>query len=118
MDTLCLAVHILPCLIQNLRAAKQRDLELIQGASCRPALEYIVRNVVDEELLEPWLLSGVADEDIKYGDLIVTEEDIASLGYYAEDDDFAYLMGLFLRQMARAQKHGGLCCGGIDSKEL
>lgn len=91
---------------------------IIERLKMVKAMEYIVRHVIDEELLEPWLLSGVADEDIKFGDLIVTKEDIDSLGYYAEDDDFAYLMGLFLRQMARAQKHGGLWCGGIESKEL
>lgn len=92
--------------------------DIIERLKMVKAMEYIVRQIIDEDLLEYWLLYGVIDEDIKYGDLIVTEEDIDSLGDYAKDGDFAYLMGLFLRQMARAQKHGGLYCGGIESKEL
>ena len=55
--------------------------DIIERLKMVKAMEYIVRHVIDEELLEPWLLSGVADEDIKYGDLIVTKEDIDSLGY-------------------------------------
>lgn len=92
--------------------------DIIERLKMVKAMEYIVRQIIDEDLLEYWLLYGVIDEDIKYGDLIVTEEDIDSLGDYAEDGDFAYLMGLFLQQMERAQKHGGLYCGGIESEKL
>lgn len=33
------------------------------------AMEYIARQINDEEVLMPWLQLGVADGDIYYGDL-------------------------------------------------
>ena len=82
------------------------------------AMEFIARQINDEEVFEPWLVLGVADDDIEYGDLEVTTADEELLGYYAEDDTFADLMGLFLRMMARARKNGGLYCGGISSRRI
>lgn len=84
------------------------------------AMEFLARQVNDEEVFERWLLCGVADEDIEYGDLSVPldpeslEEDGAY--YYASDDEtFADLMATFLRLMSSAMESGGLWCGDVVS---
>lgn len=81
------------------------------------AMEYIARQVNDEDVFEGWLMAGVADGDIKYGDLEVPEniEDDEAFWYAGDPDTFAELMGCFLRIMARAKKSGGLYCGNVVS---
>ena len=73
------------------------------------AMETIVRSINNEEYIEPWLMVGVADGDITED---TTDEDLEC---YCEDDNFADLMDLFLRLMARAKKDGGLYCDGVVS---
>lgn len=88
------------------------------------AMEYIARQVNDEDVLEKWLRNGIADGDVEYGDLYVHDEDLSEdlfdgLGYYVKDDDntFKNIMTTFLRVMAGAWKSGGLYCDGIVSDE-
>lgn len=83
------------------------------------AMEYIARQINDEEVFEGWLMCGVADGDIRYGDLTYDSElDDDELSYYYEDDDtFADMMELFLRKMTQARKSGGLYCDNVVSKE-
>lgn len=76
------------------------------------AMEYIVRNLNDEEIFYRWLVTGVADGDIEYGDL---SEESDAVEYYTENDNFSDLMAVFLGIMARAHKSGGLYCDGIVS---
>lgn len=80
------------------------------------AMEYIARNLNDEDILYSWLSVGVADGDIEYGDLEVTSDDLENLEFYAEDENFKDLMTVFLRMMKRANKSGGLYCDGVVSK--
>lgn len=82
------------------------------------AMEFLARQINDEEIFESWLIYGIADGDIEYGDLSIKDEDFETYGtaYYAEDKNFAELMNLFLRIMARAKKSGGLYCDGITDK--
>ena len=80
------------------------------------AMEYICRQINDEDVLEGWLINGVADGDIEYGNLSADAKDTADrwgVAYYAEDDHFKELMGCFLRVMHNAYKSGGLYCDGI-----
>lgn len=58
------------------------------------AMEYIARQINDEDVFEGWLVSGVEDGDIDYGDL----------------------MNTFLLCMKRAYKSGGLYCDCVASK--
>lgn len=81
------------------------------------AMEYIARQVNDEEVFEIWLISGVADGDIEYGDLSVNAEEAEYLDYYLDDKHFADLMNTFLRLMKAAKKSGGLYCDGVVDKE-
>lgn len=82
------------------------------------AMEFIARQINDEEVFYSWLSVGVADGDIEYGDLQVTEDDTDNLEYYYSDDvEFADLMETFLRVMAKARKSGGLYCDNVVSKE-
>lgn len=80
------------------------------------AMEYIARQINDEPAFEPWLIVGVADGDIKYGDLESNLDDDLVLDY-CDDETFADLMDTFLYVMKRASK-GGLYCDGIISKPL
>lgn len=77
------------------------------------AMEYIARQVNDEDVFEPWLVCGVADGDISRGSFDLEEVS----DYYIEDDNFRDLMDCFLRTMARAKKSGGLYCDDVVTKE-
>lgn len=74
------------------------------------AMEFIARQVNDEEVFESWLMNGVADSDI---DGKETDED---LSYYCEDGNFADLMEQFLDLMKNAKKSGGLYCDRVISR--
>ena len=91
-------------------------MDRIERAKLVKAMELIARQGNDEEVFDGWLMNGVADGDIEYGDLEVTNEDAENLEYYIRDKDFADIMAVFLRVMARAQKSGGLYCDGIVSR--
>ena len=91
------------------------------------AMEYIARHINDENVFEGWLVEGVADGDIYYGDLTyepssvqgatpASESTPDSAEDYIEDRDFADLMDTFLWCMQKAYKSGGLYCDGIVSK--
>lgn len=84
------------------------------------AMEYITRNLNDEEIFMDWLTLGVADGDIDYGDLSVNADDADPYGvdYYTEDKTFADIMDLFLKLMKAACRSGGLYCDGVVSKEI
>jgi len=77
------------------------------------AMEFIARQINDEDVFEGWLMNGVADGDIDYGSFDVDEVD----DYYLEDDNFRDLMDCFLRKMAAAKESGGLYCDQIATKE-
>lgn len=81
------------------------------------AMEFIARHINDETVFEGWLIAGVADGDIRYGDLDTNLEDIEDLICYFNDEDFADLMNTFLNVIARAKRSGGLYCDGVVSKE-
>ena len=77
------------------------------------AMEYIARQINDEDVFDGWLMCGVADGDIDYGCFDIDVVD----SYYLEDDNFKDLMDCFLRRVASAKESGGLYCGGILTKE-
>lgn len=81
------------------------------------AMEFIARQVNDEEVFMHWLTLGVADGDIKYGDLSVNEDlDEDEAAWYVDDDKcFAELMETFLSVMKYAKKSGGLYCDRVVS---
>ena len=81
------------------------------------AMEYIARQVNNEDVFETWLTIGVADADIKYGDLDGGDDDGNLDIYYDDDEEFADLMDTFLFMMREAYKDGGLYCDGVVSKE-
>ena len=74
-------------------------------------IEYIARQVNDEDVFEYWLTMGVADGDIKYGDLSTDDID----DYYIDDKNFKEMMTTFLILMNKAYKSGGLYCGDVVS---
>lgn len=80
------------------------------------AMEFICRQINDEDVIMGWLLDGVADDEIQYADLDCHDRD-GILDYYVQDDHFADLMHTFLQVMALARRSGGLYCDGIVDKE-
>lgn len=81
------------------------------------AMEFIARQLNDEELfMDNWLVLGVADGDIEYGDLSVKESDEEDLDYYMENESFSDIMDTFLCMMHTAYKDGGLYCDNVLSK--
>lgn len=77
------------------------------------AMEYIVRQLNNTDIIEKWLLLGVPDEDISYGDLSDNADEATD--FWIEDEHFSDLMGLFLEVMALAKKDGGLYCDEVLS---
>lgn len=83
-------------------------IDKIERIKMVKAMEYIARQLNDEDIFMYWLEYGVADGDIKYSDLSTKLDD----DYYLDDDNFTYLMDTFLKVMKAAYKSGGLYCGG------
>lgn len=90
-------------------------MKLTERVKMVKAMEFIARQVNDENVFMSWLSVGVADGDIAYGDMNPVDEDVE---WYAEEDErFADLMDVFLRIMSRAYKSGGLYCDNVVSKK-
>ena len=89
------------------------------------AMEFIARQVNNEEIFNAWLTDGVPDGDIEYGDLNVTEGDIdpyycGAEGWWSQkeaDEHFSELMDAFIWVMKEAWKDGGLYCGEVCGGE-
>ena len=76
-------------------------------------MEYLCRQINDEDVFDTWLMCGVPDGDIEYGNLDVSavyEED-----YMISDEGFKDIMTTFLICMKNAYNDGGLYCGGVVS---
>lgn len=70
------------------------------------AMDEIARSLNDENILESWLMCGVADGDIDENTSI---EDVIEMGY-TDDDTYPDIERCFLRCMSRAYKNeSGLC---------
>ncbi len=96
---------------QKVETAEQRTKNLKERVEMVRAMEYICRQINDEDVFEGWLMCGVADGDI---DEATTNEEIIELGY-TDDTTFVDLMDCFLRRMLGANRSGGLFCGGVTS---
>lgn len=81
------------------------------------SMEFIMRNLNDESLFMSWLGVGVADGDIEYGNMTLSDSEIYDLEYYLEDDNFQYLIETFLRIISRAKKSGIYCDGVLGILE-
>lgn len=81
------------------------------------AMEFLARQVNNEEVFEEWLMMGVADGDIEYGDIAINKDlDEEEAAWYVDDDkNFAELMETFLSVMAGAKEDGGLYCDRVVS---
>lgn len=77
-------------------------------------MEYLCRQINDENVLDGWLMNGVPDGDIEYGNLDVSAVD--SEDYMVSDEGFKDIMSCFLRCMSLAYRSGGLWCSGIVSE--
>ena len=75
-------------------------------------MEFLARQVNDEEIFDLWLSAGVADGDIYYGDLTGGEID----DYYLDDKHFQELIHIFLLLMSEARRSGGLYIDGVVSE--
>lgn len=85
----------------------------IERAKMILAMEFIARQINDEDVLDRWLMCGVADGEINYGSIDVADVD----EYYLKDDTFEDIMSCFLRCMNGAYNSGGLYCDDIVCKD-
>ena len=97
----------------------KQEKELRERMMAVKAMEFMARQVNDEEVFDIWLMGGVADGDIEYGDFMIHSglETDPAYEYASDPDTFSYLMGCFLRTMSAAHKSGGLWCGDVVSEE-
>lgn len=77
------------------------------------AMEFIARQINDEDVLDRWLMCGVADSDIPYGSMDITDVDED----YLDDSTFEDIMSCFLRCMKGAYNSGGLYCDDVVCKD-
>lgn len=96
-------------------AKQMTENEKIDRQKMVLAMEFICRQLNDEEDLFGWLMNGVADGDIEYGEFDPSK--VRELDWYIQDDNFRELMDCFLRRMSSAKKEGGLYCGGVVTTE-
>lgn len=80
------------------------------------AMEFLVRHINYEPIYDPWLLLGVPDGTVEFGDLSVSSGDEFTFDTLLRDDDFTDLMDTFLFCMSKAYKCGGLVCDDVCSK--
>ena len=92
-------------------------MNAIERIKMLKAMEFICRNLNDEDIFYDWLTCGIADGDIDYGDLAIMKDDPETLEYYLDDTAFADLMNTFIHLMKAACKSGGLYCDDVVSKE-
>ena len=85
----------------------------VERAKMILAMEFIARQINDEDVFDRWLMCGVADGDIDYGSIDVADVD----EYYLKDDTFEDIMSCFLRCMKGAYNSGGLYCDNIVCKD-
>lgn len=75
------------------------------------AMEYICRQINDEEICMHWLIMGVPDGDVEYGNFDMSQID--DNDNMLEDKNFEELMRCFLQCIQMSIKDGGLFCGGV-----
>ena len=75
------------------------------------AMDMLARSINDEDIVEAWLINGVADGDIESD---TQDED---LEFYADDETFGELMAEFTRLMGIAYKNGGLYVDKVCSDD-
>lgn len=83
----------------------------LRRAEVVKSMETLARCINYEDLIDGWLVYGVADGDVKEGTKL---DEIVEMGY-CEDETFADLMTLFLKLMYKAGGNGGLYAGGVVS---
>lgn len=82
-------------------------------ASFVRAMDEIARSVNDEDILDIWLMGGVADGAIQND---TTNAEIFADGW-CDDKTMEQLMDCFMRCMKAAYKSGGLYCDGVCGGE-
>ena len=85
----------------------------IERAKMILAMEFIARQINDEDVFDGWLMCGVADGDIPYGSFDITDVDED----YLDDSTFEDVMSCFLRCMKGAYNSGGLYCDDVVCKD-
>ena len=73
------------------------------------AMEYIARQINDEDIFDYWLTVGVADGEIPYGSFDIEKVD----DYWIEDYNFKNIMVAFQKAIYMAHNDGGLYCDDI-----
>ena len=85
-------------------------MKIIDRIKMVKAMEFIARHVNNEEIfIDDWLSNGVADGDIVYGDLSISDTDFEyDMQFYIKKEALKSLMSTFLQLMHDAYEDGGL----------
>ena len=85
------------------------DKNEIRRAKAILAMEYLARQMNNEDIFERWLMGGVADGDIPYGSFDIENVD----SYYIKPENFKDIACCFMRMMITSYGNGGLYCGSV-----
>lgn len=75
------------------------------------AMEYIMRNLNDEDDFSSWLCYGVPDCDIPYGNF---NTNYVHDFYVSDEECFKTIVGTFIETI-KYMEYDGITCGGITS---
>ena len=92
---------------------ESRIIKLDERVRMVKAMEYIARHINGEDIFNGWLMYGVADGDIEYGDL--TDKLDIDMFYWIDNPQFSELMQTFLECMYKCKISGGLYCDNVVS---
>lgn len=95
-----------------------KNIDVDERIKMIKAMEFITRHINNENVFDRWLVFGVADGDIEYGDLSVLDTDVEDMEYWLDNSNFSELMQEFLDCMRDARKSGGLYCDSVVSGAL
>lgn len=91
---------------------KSKIINLDERVKMVKCMEFIARHINDENILDGWLMYGVDDGAIDFGDL--SDEMDLDMMFYIEEHTLSELMQTFLECMKKAKKDG-LYCDGVLS---
>ena len=94
-------------LVEEILEKRAKSKKIKRTAEILRAMDCIALCVNDEEILEPWLMLGIADGDCES----MTDEELVDM--YGES--LKELFGTFLRLMKRAGKDGLYAAGVVGT---
>ena len=74
-------------------------------------MEFIMRNLNDEELFYRWILAGIPDDEFKFGEFNPEVVD----DYYIDPENFKDFVRIFLDILKSTEEGNAIYCGAVLS---